>query len=1064
MPEAAAIDLPALYDDYRALLDGKGFHTRYRLPALAAQALRQGHWPEGAEPAVIYYLPRRPSAGELELMQTLLARGKCRVIIGLSGDEGADRPALALHRRLTGAPPEPAGGDGTALQQKAGERLTITVAPDPVEEVRATVRRIAAMPSDAPLHRVAVLHRQEAPYASLLRQELAHAAIPYTGAPRRTLADTGAGRFLLGSLALAAAMGDDAAAPVIDRELLIDLLTSTSLRFGEYEDADGRRRGRAAPGVRWANLARAAHANGTVSQWTYRLNATVDGIEARIRERQKDEAPPDDSAASDSPEGNRAATPTERANAESLIEFLNRLAPRLQALRHPGNAPWAAAQEGLQSLLTDFLFRPFPTEADDRANVDRLLESLPGLSEWNADYSLSALQDGIANGLQSQVSQRGNPVGSGVYVGPPAGVAGGDYDTVFLVGLSEGEFPPPRRTTAFHQWLDQGSAPEDRDALERYEFLGAVAAAGDVILSYPAAGSDRRGAYPSRWLLEAAELIRHRVAPDGGAVTSENLATHPSLAPWRTVIPSREAGLRQLAVAAGDGTATALTPADAQDYNLMHLLPHAASALAGHPAWSDEPRLGRAVAAADARRGASLTRWDGLVVDALPQVEAIAELGSSDHPFSPSALETWATCPYRYFLSRVLRLNAPPSAEDDEEMSPLERGSLVHRILERFVTEGKATEDELLALADAEFAEAQRRGITGYPLLWELQQEKIREGLKAFFAGEADWLGQQPVESGAEQSFKDVVVEVPGLGPVHFGGKIDRIDVFDGEVRVRDFKTGKSANNYKAASAVPEPPAPPPPPPDLPAIAQDTLDKLRALAAERTDENDESDRWYREHFILGVGLAEQVLLVAHEPAQADQVLKENEAITNRGSVGSTQKWKRPLPDIRGDYASYFGALKAAVTAILNPPKQTNAVPSEYSVANGRALQLPVYLAAARELYPDRAVNASYCFPLADGGPAHDVGRYDGQNGQEGLFHQTLTHIIGSARQGIFPATPDRDAEYGNCRYCDFKQLCPVRRRQLWERKGGQDPTARAFNALGSAAAIETDTLGSENAD
>ena len=1044
-----ALDLPRLYDNYRDLLERRDFHTRYRLPALAAQALQQGHWPEGAEPAVIYYLPRRPSAGELELMQTLLKRGKCQVIIGLSGDAGADQPAVDLHRLMTGALPDQACNDGTAIQRMAGETLSITVAPDPVEEVRAVVRRITAMSHEIPFHRVAVVHRQEAPYASLVRQELSYAEVPYTGVPRRTLADTGAGRFLLGVLAMASAAGDDTASQVIDRELLIDLLTSAPLGLGKGDDW------RPAPGVAWANLARRAHTNGTVQQWTDRLRAMVDKDEERRRELTDGETPRDGQDAD-----RDSASARGRDNADLLIAFLNQLAPRLRELRSPADPPWIQAQKGLKSLLDDFLTRR--EEQDDRVSVDKLLDSLSELSNWNAGYSLSALQDGIINGLQSQVSDRGKPFGSGVYVGPPAGVIGGDYDTVFVVGMIEGQFPPPHRITAFTRWFDQGSSVEDRDALERYEFFGAVATARKVALSYPAAGADRRAAYPSRWLLEAADLIRQRVCPTTPAVTSENLATHPELAQWRTVILSREGGLRQMSAGAANGLDLAMAPAAPQDYNLMHLLPRAGDALPDHPAWADEPRMKRAVDAVKARRSEELTQWDGLVGPVIPE---IAELGDSFNPVSPSSLETWAACPYRYFLQHILHLHAPPSDEDDDEMTPSERGTLVHQILERFVQEGRETVADLLDLAEEEFRRAVALGITGYPLLWEMQKEEINAGLRGFFDAEKEWLQTTPFNSEAEKRFENVVIEVPGLGSVHFHGKIDRIDVLEGEVRVRDFKTGRPGN-YEDASANTASQSTVRPA-ELPAIAQETLDKLRALAAERKDTNDVSDRWYREYLVPAIAVVEQVLQIAHDPAEAKRLLGDGKAITQAGRLRKSDAWPRDLTEVKQDFVQAGSKLLDAVKETAKQAQQTNGNSPRYSVANGRALQLPVYLAAAKQAAKQsdqhKEVTASYCFPLADGEPTHDVGRYDGQDGQDEVFYQTLTHIIDAARGGIFPATPD-EGQRGNCHYCDFKQLCPTRRRQFWERKGRQDSRVQAFNALRGSAAIQTKPVENANVD
>jgi hypothetical protein len=73
------------------------------------------------------------------------------------------------------------------------------------------------------------------------------------------------------------------------------------------------------------------------------------------------------------------------------------------------------------------------------------------------------------------------------------------------------------------------------------------------------------------------------------------------------------------------------------------------------------------------------------------------------------------------------------------------------------------------------------------------------------------------------------------------------------------------------------------------------------------------------------------------------------------------------------------------------------------------------------------------------------------------FHTTLRKIVGGARAGVFPATPDGDSQHGNCRYCDFKRLCPIRRRQIWVRKAkGDAVTVEPFNALGGRAKVVSD--------
>lgn len=140
----------------------------------------------------------------------------------------------------------------------------------------------------------------------------------------------------------------------------------------------------------------------------------------------------------------------------------------------------------------------------------------------------------------------------------------------------------------------------------------------------------------------------------------------------------------------------------------------------------------------------------------------------------------------------------------------MDRGLLVHQILERFVGAEDTTEEGLLAIAEEEFSNAEERGATAYHLLWEIEEDKIREALRQFLASEGTWLAKAPERSCAEVRFgrdvgiADASIGLEGVGEVQFRGKIDRVDVLEDEVRVRDFKAGKP-DSYRKKSNGGEP-------------------------------------------------------------------------------------------------------------------------------------------------------------------------------------------------------------------------------------------------------------------
>ena len=880
-----------LYADYHNRVAERGYYLPSKLPSFAADAVAL--LPDARRlPSVIYYLPRRMSVGDIALARALQARGKAQIIAGRTGDADADAPVAALLERL-GCDVAAFAGDAPAnpLRQRAqDDALSIISAPDPEEEVRAVIRRIAA-DADTPYHRVAVIYRQDNPYAALLRQEMDFANIPYSGAEYRSLGDTPTGRRLSGFAAMAAAA--DTADGVVDRERLIEWITATPVRYPGQEWK--------IPATAWADLARKAHANGPPAQWQTRLNAYIQQEENRSLERYGELS---------------SWVKREKIEAKSLYGFVEDLSNRLSQFARP-RMDWETAAAQLADMLYAYIWYERDSAAesdDDRRRIGELAASLSGLADWGVAYRPDTLLEALADGLRSPVSSRGKPVGAGVYLGAPKGIAGADYDAVYVVGMAERQFPPSPRA---NPWLAENPAElREQAALERYDFLAAIAAAGKAVLCWPQATADLRFAYPSRWLVEAANYL-HQTYGGVNRLNYETIGQGAGHEHWLTAIASRQSGL---------GGVTESSAMDVADYRLMHL---AANPARLNDAAIVDARMRRALTARNARNGDSLTEWDGLVASDDKESSRVANIGGRGNPISPSALETWANCPYMYFLSRVLSVSAPPEDEDDE-LSALDRGSMVHKILERFVKESDGSRIEaLLDFAEQEFANMESSGITGRYLLWEMQKEAIRSGLSNFLDAEKEWFGgNAPEIANAEVDFDDVGVDVDGLAEVRFRGKIDRLDIIGGEVRVRDFKTG-SSRRYTS----------------------------------------------------------------------------------------------------GDTAA-----------------------NAYTVGNGRALQLPVYVAAARRDYPNSDITASYCFPLAEK-PVYNARNYNDE--QQDVFHTTLRNILGAARNGIFPATPDGEGQFSNCHWCDFNNLCPTRRRQIWERKG-HDPKAQPFNQLGGQSAISDD--------
>ena len=185
--------------------------------------------------------------------------------------------------------------------------------------------------------------------------------------------------------------------------------------------------------------------------------------------------------------------------------------------------------------------------------------------------------------------------------------------------------------------------------------------------------------------------------------------------------------------------------------------------------------------------------------------------------YSVTELETYAKCPFQYFASRVLQLSVEED-EAEDELSSLEKGSLLHKVLFTFYKNRREQGYPAIGrCADADFEEAkrqldailksaseERRGRRNEPpigennLFWNTDIEKLRVELLKWIEAERTHdlsvvpryfevnFGQLGEPADSELSSTDPIY----IGDVRMKGKIDRIDIGNGAFNIIDYKTG----------------------------------------------------------------------------------------------------------------------------------------------------------------------------------------------------------------------------------------------------------------------------------
>lgn len=679
------------------------------------------------------------------------------------------------------------------------DSVRLLSAPDPAREAREAVRACLAWAErdGIPFHEMAVVYRHEEPYRALLDEAFREAGIPVYLADGRPLADHPQGRRLLALL--------DLAGSPLRRADVMAFLTETTLpeaiaqEFGAIEPAA------------WDAISRDAGIVEGREQWRDRL---------RLLDRAKRRAALGDDDGDLERINERLSAELETI--ERLSRFIDDFAERL--VPPSGPQSWGTYVAYLRALAERYIDGIEPV-LDEIAQLDRLTGLVEPESFRRFQRTVRMILEQIkvdqvpalrwaepgGNGAEPRRPSLGR---YGVNVLPVHTLRYLRFRAVVILGLAERSFPARPRQDAL--LLDRERARLNTVAgwelplrtavdTEPLLFLLAVKAATErLLLSYPRGeGSEARSQFPSYFFRAAAEALV------GRRVSIEEVDTLPE----------------PLFIRVRSGQFGAACPEEAlslQEYDRTLL---AQEPLLGMACLEQvRPAFGRARRAWAARwRDSRLTPYDGVLSDAARA--AIERRAGLWRAISPSRLETYATCPYRFFLMYLLRLDPVEEPDLLERIEGLERGALVHDVLERFLTacgpddppsaeRREAHLAQLLAIATEECDDREQRGLVGYPLLWQIDRKVILEDLIRWYDAEVaartdayrptafelrfgpKWRQDQ---SDSALSIDEPIEVEAGEVTLKFQGRIDRIDLPPGRTafRVIDYKTGRRPSHHK---------------------------------------------------------------------------------------------------------------------------------------------------------------------------------------------------------------------------------------------------------------------------
>ncbi|CAN5900516.1 hypothetical protein BH23ACT2_BH23ACT2_06180 [soil metagenome] len=772
-----AREVVRVYRATRARLEA-GWYDEEDLMAAATAVVSTGSGLDGVG-TVVVYLPQRLTRHAADLLRAVGGAGRLTVVAGTTGVTRADAE-VARSVEALGAPLGPPPAESILPSVVSPATTHVITASDADDEVRSAVRVVIdAVRSGTSLDRIAVLHASAAPYGRLLHDHLDAAGVATNGAAEVPLAGRLAGRTLLGLLAL----------PETDyrRQDVFAWITGAPVLHD----------GRWAPTTAWERISRLAGVVDGRVHWEELLAHLADRLDTEAA------AIGDDL---DRPPWQAERVQRDAQLARTLRTFVLGLIDQLSAAADASQR-WSERVRWAKALLGDVLGgsgrRERWPEVERRA-VDRLevaLDRLAALDGIEGPIGLDVFTRTLAVELESDLGRVGR-FGEGVLVGPVSLAVGVDLDLVVVVGMAEGTFPATLRDDSLLPDEEREAAAGElslrRHHLDRlhHQFLATISGAGSQTLCVPRGDLRRsRERVPSRWVLDvASELVGQRWWSDDLLGAEADWITHHA---------SFDAGLRQATV-----------PATDTEHRLRRLLAGAPARPHLHATATEvDATLAAGVGTLDARFSKALTRFDGNLTGH-PVASPI------DRGTSASRLEVWARCPHRYLMAHILRVEPLETPEDALEITPLDRGNLVHLALERFLgevlaqgrvpgpTEAWSADDHrrLTEITGAVCDEVAERGLAGRAIFWRRDRRNILADLDRFLREDdarRSTTGTRPV--AAELAFG-----IGGADPVDFPlgdgrtvsvrGKADRVDrADDGTIHVLDYKTG-SAESYRGLS------------------------------------------------------------------------------------------------------------------------------------------------------------------------------------------------------------------------------------------------------------------------
>lgn len=549
----------------------------------------------------------------------------------------------------------------------------------------------------------------------------------------------------------------------------------------------------------WDRISRDAGITEGYDIWKQRLKRYKFRLEKRISRLEEDES--------------EKKLHSDLKETENLLKFVSILHENLSCFRESDS--WSQSVHGLLNVFREFIKKDEYT--DLIISAVRKLEELDSLQD---KVDLDDFKTTIIDLLESNFIKEGRFADGCVHIFNSRTAAGLTFPFVFVPGMINGELPAPpsenplfpdRDREIFNKLLDwSGKLTLRKSLVDEDPLLFSMLLScclSKLVITFPRVLSGTESpAVPSSYILDMGRVLT------GSDIFYKDIHRIPGF----SFVKKRFARLLTPDIAMDDGEFNETyirTEKAEKEQKIISVLKNF------------YPRFSSGINLYQNRRNTRIfTAFDGRISSGVLTGKLKEYMEANLTISSPTHIEKYFLCPYRFFLERVIGIQQMEAPEEIKKISGLERGKLYHHIFCEFFR--KLEEKRLIPMsaesleiyldtigeiAEEAIENTEEMGITGSGLSWFQEQVDLLDGIKKFVENEIEnsmgvpthfemGFGKMPGEKMEDEHDNLPGLELNDGTCFHYRGRIDRIDINSDTKScvVIDYKTGKTNKNYKA--------------------------------------------------------------------------------------------------------------------------------------------------------------------------------------------------------------------------------------------------------------------------